>query len=94
MFVVRETFIAKPGKASALAAQFKQTFADMPQFKMRVLTDVIAQFNCVVLETECEDLTAFEKALREAMANPQLREKMKGYTDLYQEGRREVYRIV
>lgn len=93
MFVVRETFKAKPGKASTLAALFKELFKEIPQFKARVLTDVIAEFNTVVLEIECDDLTQFEKALRETMANPALRDKMKGYTELYIEGRREVYRV-
>lgn len=94
MFVVRETFTAKPGKASALAALFKQVMAEMPRMKPKVMTDFIGQFNTVVLETEAEDLGEFEKTMQEYMSRQDLRDKMKGYTELYQEGRREVFKIV
>ena len=95
MFVVRETFTAKPGKASALAALFKEALPQMMNgVKLRVLTDYIGPFNTVVLETEATDLGQFEKAMQEYMSRQDMRDKMKGYTDLYQEGRREVYKIV
>jgi hypothetical protein len=94
MFVVRETFTAKPGKASQLAQLFKQTMSEMPRMKPRVLTDFIGQFNTVVLETEAEDLNEFEKTMTEFMSRQDLRDKLKGYTELYQEGKREVFKIV
>ena len=62
--------------------------------KPRVSTDFIGQFNTVVLETECEDLNEFEKTMQEYMSRQDLRDKMKGYTELYQEGRREVFKVV
>src|SRR5689334_13019121 len=43
MFVVRETFRAKPGSASKLAALFKSMFNELPQFTSRVMTDYIAE---------------------------------------------------
>jgi hypothetical protein len=94
MFIVRETFIAKPGKASALAKLFKEVMAEITQMKPRVSTDYIGQFNSVVLETECEDLAQFEKSLSDYMSRQDLRDKMKGYTDMYQEGKREVFKVV
>lgn len=94
MFVIRETFTAKPGKASALAAMFKEVMGEMTSLKTRVLTDYIAGFNTVVLETEVQDLGVFEKELENYMSRQDLRDKMKGYTDMYQEGRREVYKVV
>ena len=94
MFVIRETFTAKPGKASALAAMFKEVMGEMTGLKTRVLTDYIAGFNTVVLETEAQDLRVFEKELEKYMSRQDLRDKMKGYTDMYQEGRREVYKVV
>ena len=94
MFVVRETFTAKPGKASQLAQLFKQVMSEMPRMKPRVSTDFIGQFNTVVLETEAEDLNEFEKTMQEYMSRQDLRDKMKGYTELYQEGRREVFKVV
>ena len=94
MFVVRETFIAKPGKASQLAKLFKEVMSDMPRMKPRVSTDFIANFNTVVLETEANDLNEFEKTMQEYMSRQDLRDKMKGYTELYQEGKREVFKVV
>ena len=94
MFVIRETFTAKPGKASALAAMFKQVMGEMTTLKTRVMTDYIAGFNTVVLETEVQNLGDFEKELETYMSRQDLRDKMKGYTDMYQEGRREVYKTV
>jgi heme-degrading monooxygenase HmoA len=94
MFVIRETFTAKPGKASALAAMFKQVMGEMTTLKTRVMTDYIAGFNTVVLETEVQNLGDFEKELESYMSRQDLRDKMKGYTDMYQEGRREVYKLL
>ena len=94
MFVIRETFTAKPGKASALASMFKQVMGEMTTLKTRVMTDYIAGFNTIVLETEVQNLGDFEKELESYMSRQDLRDKMKGYTDMYQEGRREVYKLV
>ena len=94
MFVIRETFTAKPGKASALAGMFKQVMGEMTTLKTRVMTDYIAGFNTVVLETEVQNLGDFEKELESYMSRQDLRDRMKGYTDMYQEGRREVYKLV
>jgi hypothetical protein len=94
MFIVRETFTAKPGKASALAQLFKQVMGEVPRLRPRVSTDFISNFNTVVLETEVEDLAEFEKTMQEYMSRQDLRDKMKGYTELYQEGRREVFKVV
>ena len=64
MFVVRETFTAKPGKASQLAQLFKQVMSEMPRMKPRVSTDFIGQFNTVVLETEARISTSSRRRCR------------------------------
>jgi hypothetical protein len=94
MFILREEFTARPGQASKLAAMFKETFALAPEFKTRVMTDAVASFNTVVLETEIADLAAFENMMREYGTRSDIREKMKGYTDLYITGRREIYKVL
>jgi len=94
MFVVRETFTCKPGKASQLAKLFKDVMSDMPRMKPRVSTDFIGNFNTVVLETEANDLGEFEKTMQDYMSRQDLRDKMKGYTELYQAGKREVFKVV
>jgi hypothetical protein len=94
MFVIRETFTAKPGQASTLARLCKQTMGELTQFKCRILTDYIAAFNTVVMEVEVDDLGAFEKMMAEYTTRQDVRDKMKGYADMYITGKREVYRVV
>jgi hypothetical protein len=93
MYIVRETFTAKPGKSSALAALFKKFMAEIPGH-VRVMTDAVGPFNTVVIDTEVEDLAAFEALMRDYAARPDIREKLQGYTEMYQTGRREIFRVV
>ena len=94
MFVIREVFTAKPGMASQLARRFKEAFAGMPEMHTRVLTDQVASFNTVVLETEVQDLGEFDRRMQEYAAQPEMRERLKGYHDMYLTGRREIYRVM
>ena len=94
MMIVRNCFIAKPGQASKLAAQVKEaaSVANVPKY--RVLTDVTGDFNRVVLEFEIETIGQFEERLRDYATNQAFREKMKGYTDLWETGYREIMQVV
>jgi hypothetical protein len=94
MIVVRNCFVAKPGQASKLAAQLKEaaSAANMPKF--RILTDVTGDFNRVVMEYEAENVGEFEARMREYGTNSVLREKMKGYTDLWITGSREILQVM
>ena len=94
MIVVRNCFVAKPGSASKLAAQLKEAAASANLGRFRVLTDLTGDFNRVVLEYEAEDVSEFEQRMREYNNNMALREKMRGYIDLYQTGSREIMQIV
>ena len=94
MLLIRETFTTKPGMASKFASFMKDTIGAQPEFKARVLVDVVAAFNTVVLETEAKDLGEFEKRMAEYSQRKDIQEKMKGYTDMYVEGRREIYRVI
>ena len=64
MYIVRETFTARPGQASTMARLLKQVMTESG-FKTRVLTDFIGQFNTVMLETEVTDLAEFERMMAE-----------------------------
>ena len=94
MYVIRETFTAKPGMASKLAAKFKDAMSDEKNAKVRVLTDAIGAFNTVVIETEVKELAEYEKRMKEYAERKDMGERMKGYTDMYQSGKREVYRVI
>ena len=93
MLIVREVFVAKPGCASKLATLFKETAKTGMVGDYWVMTDVTGDFNRVVLETKVENLAEFEKRMQEYMSNKAMHEKMKGYTDLYQTGSREIFRL-
>ena len=93
MIVVRNCFVAKPGQASKLAAQLKEAAAAAKIPKVRVLTDLTGEFNRVVMEYEVENIGEFEARMKDYATNPAMREKMKGYTDLYITGSREILQI-
>jgi hypothetical protein len=90
MIVVRNCFVAKPGMASKLAAQLKEAAASSSITGARVLTDVTGEFNRVVLEYEAQSIGEFEANMKEYATNQAFRDKMKGYTDLYVTGYREI----
>lgn len=94
MIVVRNCFIAKPGNASKLAAQLKEAAAAaQPPARFRVLTDLTGDFNRVILEFEGDNIGEFEARMRDYGTNEAFRSKMKGYTDLYITGTREILQI-
>jgi hypothetical protein len=93
MIVVRNCFIAKPGNASKLAAQLKEAAAVAGIPKHRVLTDLTGDFNRVVLEYEAANVGEFEARMKDYATNQAFREKMKGYTDLWITGSREILQI-
>ena len=94
MIVVRNCFVAKPGNASKLAAQLKEAAAVAKIPKYRVLTDLTGDFNRVVLEYEAENVGEyFEAQMKVYATNQEFRDKMKGYTDLYVTGGREILQI-
>ena len=92
MIIVRESFIAKPGMASKLAKLMKEV-AEMPGGKAHVMTDMTGRFNKVVIETEFENMAEFEKRMTQYRENKDMGDKMKGYTDMYQTGKREIYMV-
>ena len=93
MIVVRNCFVAKPGHASKLAAQLKEAAASGKFTKWRVLTDLTGEFNRVILEYEVKDLAEFEAQMKDYATNQAFRDKMKGYTDLWTTGSREILQI-
>ncbi len=93
MIVVRNCFFAKPGNASKLVAQFKEAAVTAKIPKYRVLTDLTGNFNRVILKYEAENLGEFEARMKDYYTNEAFRAKMKGYTELYITGEREILQI-
>ena len=93
MLVVRNSFVAKPGNASKLAAQLKEAAAAGKLPRHRILTDLTGEFNRVILEFEVENITEFEAQWKDYSSNEAFRAKMKGYTDLWISGSREIMQV-
>jgi hypothetical protein len=93
MLVVRNCFIAKPGNASKLAAQLKEAAASGKFSRHRILTDLTGEFNRVILEFEVQNIAEFEAQWKDYNTNEAFRAKMKGYTDLWISGSREIMQV-
>jgi len=93
VIIIRNTFTAKPGLAGKLVAQMKEVAAAGNLRNLRFLTDLSGDFNQVVMEHDVESLAEFEALLQKYGTDPQMREKAKGYTDLWLTGRRELFRM-
>jgi hypothetical protein len=93
MLVVRNCFVAKPGNASKLAAQLKEAAVAASIPKYRVLTDLTGDFNRVILEYEADSISEFDDRMKQYATDNAFREKMKGYTELYVSGSREILQV-
>jgi hypothetical protein len=99
MLIIREVFTAKPGQASKLAKLFKKAFASEPN--AIVMTDMVGNYNTVVVEMRAKNLAEFEKQMEEYKSgkpdpkmDPKVAEEMSKYTEMYVTGRREIYQVV
>jgi hypothetical protein len=54
----------------------------------------VGPFNTVVMETAVTSMAEFEQRLKEYASRQDLHDRMKGYGDLYETGRREIYRVM
>ena len=97
MFLVRDIMYCKPGKARPMVEKFLaiRKLGEKAGFgTMRVMTDVSAErYWTVVSEIEVESLERFTEMSRQSMEMKELQDAMKGYHDLVESGRREIYTI-
>jgi hypothetical protein len=97
MLLIRDIFYCKPGKVRPMVEKFTamSKLGDkkgMP--KMRVMTDVSAErYWTVVSEMEVESMEAFTALMQNPDAAKEFEAIMKGYHDLVDHGRREIYNI-
>ena len=96
MIIVHETFNCKPGNASKFAKKLKAAVGHTPEF-VNILTDMTGPFNKVVIVTQYENLTAYEKNWQKYEENPEemkkMEEAMSGYQEMYLTGSREIYQV-
>ena len=103
MLLIREIMYCKPGKVRPLVDKFlamSKLSEKMGMGKMKVMTDLSAErYWTVVAEMEVPSLDAFEKMFSGSMGgdDPEVGKKfeeiMKGYHDLVDKGRREIYKV-
>jgi hypothetical protein len=101
MYLVREIMSCKPGKVRPMVEKFVAMSklgqkVGMP--RMRIMTDFCAEhYWTVVAEMEVSDLAAFERMMASPQGSAedikQFEEVMRGYHDLVDHGRREIYKI-
>jgi hypothetical protein len=98
MYLIRDVFQCKPGKAKQLAEKLRATFASTEEHdgfrNSRILVDVVARYWTVVWEAEIESLEQFERHMAGYGARPEVQEAMAGYLDLVDGGHREIFRIL
>lgn len=101
MLVVREIMYCKPGKVRPLVEKFlamARLSAKVGMPKMRVMTDVCAErYWTLVAEMEVASMADFERMMEGGgQSSEDMKEfenVMKGYHELVEYGRREVYKI-
>ena len=101
MLLIREIMYCKPGKVRPMVEKFLAMSklgekSGMP--KMRVMTDFSGErYWTIVAEMEVQSLQAFEDMMQgKGMKEEDMKEMeslMKGYHDLVEKGRREIYKI-
>jgi hypothetical protein len=102
MLLIREVMYCKPGKVRPLTDKFlamSKLSEKMGMPRMKVMTDFCAErYWTVVAEMEVADLASFEKMMSgppqgSADEQKQMEELMKGYHDLVDYGKREIYKL-
>ena len=103
MLLIREIMYCKPGKVRLMVEKFVAMAKLMEKYnqgRMKVMTDFAAErYWTIVSEFEVENMEAFEKMMAgedstySAEDMKQMDELMKGYHDLVEYGRREIYKI-
>ena len=103
MLLVREIMYCKPGKVRPMVEKFvamSKLMEKSGQPRMRVMTDFVGErYWTIVAEFEVESLDAFEMMMSgqgapmDEDAEKEMEVLMKGYHELVDVGRREIYRL-
>jgi hypothetical protein len=101
MLLVRDIMYCKPGKVRPLVEKFlamSKLSEKVGMPKMKIMTDVVAErYWTVVAEMEVASFKAMEEMYQGQSQNKddmkEFENIMKGYHDLVEQGRREIYKI-
>jgi hypothetical protein len=93
MYLVREVFQTKPGKAKDLVKIMKEASKHMEGMgKTRIMTDAVSNYWTVIIEMGVESLAVWEK-MAGTTQKPEVKEIMKDYMTLLEGGHREIFKI-
>ena len=97
MLLIREIMYCKPGKVRPMVEKFlamSKLMEKMGQGKTRVMTDFCAErYWTIVSEFEVESVDAFMAMGESSEDMKEFEAIMKGYHELVDHGRREIYTI-
>lgn len=96
MIIVHDIFNCKPGNASKVAKLFKELMEGNKE-TVNIMTDLSGPYNKVVIVTKYESLADYEQSWKKYEAdteeNRKMKEKMRGYHEMYLTGSREIYQV-
>ena len=96
MIIVHDIFICKPGNASKVAKLFKEIMTGDNNL-LHIMTDMTGQYNRVIIATKFENLAGYEQSWKkyeeDTEENRKIKEKMKGYQEMYLSGSREIFHV-
>jgi len=97
MFMSREIMHCKPGKVKDLVEKMKvisDALKGMGRPPLRIYTDVSGEnYWTVVSEQDVNSIDEMAELSRKIMSDPKVSGAMKGYHDLVNDGRRELYKV-
>ena len=101
MLLIREVMYCKPGKVRPMVEKslaMGKLMEKAGQGKMRVLTDLVGErYWTAIMEFEVKDLKSFEDMMAgvgmSQTDGKEFENVMKGYHDLVEYGKREIYKI-
>jgi hypothetical protein len=97
MLLIRDIFYCKPGQVRSLVEKMKAMNKVSEKLGLgtaRLMTDLSAErYWTVVAQFEVKSLAEFEEQMGKSMNNKELEAAMKGYHELVDHGRREIYTI-
>lgn len=97
MILVRDIFQLKFGKAKeakALAKEMGELRMKYGHAPTRFMTDLVGPYYTFVMEATHENLSVYEKAMKDTMGAKEFGEWYQKFVPLVESGRREIFTIV
>ena len=97
MIVIREVFYLKFGAAKpalALIKKGKELMREFSKTPMKTMTDLTGHSYTLVMESEYENLTVFEKEMQKGFSDSKWQKWYEKFKPLVESSYREIFKIV